>query len=151
MYRDDAGGHGSCSAKRPASRAAASGASSGSGVTVPQLAWGVRAAAALLVHMAVSAAAASGHEARRHEAATAGASGVAGVAGAAAADPQAWPLFDGTAPGDIAGFFGPETTQLWPAGRVIRNVSRPSLTPFLVNASHPLNVGSAVVVAPGGA
>ena len=42
----------------------------------------------------------------------------------AAGDPSSpWPLFHGTAPGDKAGYFTPETTQIWPAGRVLRNVS----------------------------
>jgi len=68
-----------------------------------------------------------------------------------AADPPAWPLFNGTAPLDRAGFFTNETTEIWPAGRVIRNVSHPSLTPFLAAADHPANVGTAVVIAPGGA
>jgi len=75
----------------------------------------------------------------------------AGTASAADSDPAAWPLFNGTAPGDRAGFFTPETTEIWPAGRVVRNVSHPSLTPFLADPDHPKNVGTAVIIAPGGA
>ena len=63
-----------------------------------------------------------------------------------------WLLFGNrTAPGDRAGFFTAETTEHWPAGRVIRNVSHPSLVPHLADPAHPQHDGTAVVVAPGGA
>ena len=75
----------------------------------------------------------------------------AGSRSSSSSEPTAWPLFSGTAPGDRPGFFTPETTEIWPAGRVIRNVTHPSVTPFLANASHPDNTGAAVVIAPGGA
>ena len=64
-----------------------------------------------------------------------------------------WSLFGEniTAPGDRTGYYTAETVQHWPAGRVIRNVSHPSLQPFLVDSSHPRFDGTAVIVAPGGA
>ena len=52
---------------------------------------------------------------------------------------------------DLPGFFTAETTEHWPAGRVIRNVSHPSLVPHLADPAHPQHDGTAVVVAPGGA
>eukprot|EP01051_Picozoa_sp_SAG22_P021231 SAG22_NODE_4606_length_1219_cov_1.709821_1_plen_141_part_00 len=66
-----------------------------------------------------------------------------------------WLLFrNDTAPSDREGFYSPETTQHWPAGRVIRNVSHPSLVPFPAAAGPggaAAGTGTAVIVAPGGA
>jgi acetyl esterase/lipase len=65
---------------------------------------------------------------------------------ATAADPEAWPLWPHAVPGDKAGFYSNESVHHWPAGRVLMNVSSPSMTPFLVDGAT-----TAVIVAPGGA
>jgi len=65
------------------------------------------------------------------------------------AEPNAIPLYAGLAPGsedakqvEIWGTFGP-------SGRIVRNVTRPTLTPYLPPAGKA--TGAAVIVAPGGA
>ena len=64
----------------------------------------------------------------------------------------AWPLYpSGVAPFDLPGFYSNESVHHWPAGRVLFNVTNVTLTPYLVDASHPLYTGASVIVAPGGA
>ena len=86
-------------------------------------------------------------------AAAAAASSTSGPPPAVLPAVPAWSLFGNTttAPGDRAGFYTAETIQHWPAGRVVRNVSHPSLQPFLADPAHPNNDGTAVIIAPGGA
>lgn len=67
---------------------------------------------------------------------------------AAPAEPEAIPLYPGVAPGSE----GATQVELWDeimGERVARNVTRPTLTPFLPAAAKA--TGAAVIVAPGGA
>jgi len=66
---------------------------------------------------------------------------------------EAWPLFPtGQVPGERPGTVGAEVHRDDPVdGLLYSNVSFPTLQPFLVPHDHPLNIGSAAVVAPGGA
>jgi acetyl esterase/lipase len=67
---------------------------------------------------------------------------------AAPAEPEAIPLYQGVAPGSE----GATQVELWDeimGERVVRNVTRPTLTPFLPAAGKA--TGAAVIVAPGGA
>jgi acetyl esterase/lipase len=65
---------------------------------------------------------------------------------AQAVDPHAWALYPGDVPGEKPDYYTNESTHNWPAGRVVFNVSRPTVVPFLVP-----NATAAVVIAPGGA
>ena len=67
-------------------------------------------------------------------------------------EPSAWPLYpSGVAPFDLPGFYPNESVKHWPAGQVLFNVTNVTLTPYLVDASHPQFTGASVIVAPGGA
>lgn len=67
---------------------------------------------------------------------------------AAPAEPDAVPLYAGTAPG-VARDAAPEQWMTINGDAVARNVTRPTLTPFLPDPAKA--TGAAVIVAPGGA